>query len=43
LQTKLKEERKNLTISRKNYGNKRRRCHCYYGNDVRCRRNKYIL
>jgi len=23
-----------LTITGKNYGNERRRCHCYYGNGV---------
>jgi len=42
LQTELKEERINLTINGKNYGNALRRRQCYYGNGVRCRRKKYI-
>jgi len=33
--------RRNLTINGKNYGIARHRCHCYYDNGVRCRRNKY--
>jgi len=42
-QTKLKEERSNLTVNWKNYGNARCRCHSYYGNGVHYQRNKYIL
>jgi len=39
--TKVKEERRNLTINAKNYRNARRRSYCYYGNAERWRRNKY--
>jgi len=38
LQTEVKEEQRNLTISGKNY---RRRSYCYYGNGKRWRRRKY--
>ena len=40
---KLKQERRNLTVIRKNYGNKLRSCRCFYGSGVRRRRKKYIL
>jgi len=41
-QTEVKQEQRNLTISGKNYLNTRSHSYCYYDNDERWRRNKYI-
>jgi len=41
LQTKVKQEHRNLTINGKNDENARCRSYYYYGNDERWQRNKY--